>query len=219
MSKKHLYFVPGMAANYKIFEHLQLDKNLYECHFLEWKIPTSKDEPIEMYAQRMCADITHKNPVLIGVSFGGVLVQEMSKQISYESLIIISSIKSNQELSKRLKLIAATKIYKLFPAKFIENLDTYIEYFLGDYKKNKIEPYKKYMSVRNSDYLHWAIFNALHWQQTKEIKNTIHIHGTNDSVFPIKHIHNCIEIENGTHAMILIKAKKISAIIHETLTC
>ena len=69
MSKTHIYFVPGMAANSKIFEHLSLDKNLFECHYLEWKIPTSKDESIQSYAQRMCEEIKHKDPVLIGVSF------------------------------------------------------------------------------------------------------------------------------------------------------
>jgi hypothetical protein len=78
MSKKHLYFVPGLAANSKIFEHIQVDATKYECHFLEWKIPVSKDESIEAYAQRMCAAITHESPILIGVSFGGVMVQEMS---------------------------------------------------------------------------------------------------------------------------------------------
>jgi pimeloyl-ACP methyl ester carboxylesterase len=219
MSKTHLYFVPGMAANSQIYEHIELDSTLFETHFLEWKIPISQEETMPEYAQRMCDEITHENPVLIGVSFGGLMVQEMSKIIPTKKVIIISSIKSNQELSKRFKVVAATKVYKLFPAKFLENIDSYIDYFLGDYQKHKIEAYKKFLSVRNADYLHWAIFNALHWQQTEEIKDIIHIHGTKDGVFPIKHIHNCIEVKNGTHAMILIKAKKISSIIRDTLTC
>jgi len=219
MSKTHIYFVPGMAANSKIFEHIQLDNNLYEFHFLEWKIPTTKDESIESYAQRMADDITHASPVLIGVSFGGLIAQEISKLIQTKKLIIISSIKTNQELPKRLKLVAATKAYKLFPAKFIENLDSYLEYFLGDFQKDKIETYKKYMSVRNADYLYWAIYTVLHWKQEISIENISHIHGTSDGIFPIKHIVNPIKIENGTHAMILTKAKKIAAEIDKILTC
>lgn len=219
MSKKHIYFVPGLAANSKIFEHIQLDNTKYECHFLEWKIPVSKDESVKAYAQRMCTDIVHENPVLIGVSFGGIMVQEMSKLIPAEKVIIISSVKSNLEFPKRLKFALISKAYKLFPVKFIEKLDSYIDYFLGDFQQKKIEAYKKYMSVRNADYLHWAIYNVLHWKQTEVIPHIFHIHGTNDSVFPIKSIINCIEIEGGTHAMILTKAKKISTIIHETLTC
>lgn len=219
MSKLHIYFVPGLAANSKIFEHLKLDNTKYECHFLEWKIPISKNESIEAYALRMCNDIKHINPVLIGVSFGGIMVQEMSKLISCRKVIIISSVKSKLEFPKRLKIAATTKIYKLFPAKFIENLDSYIDYFLGDYQQKKVEAYKKYMSVRSANYLHWAIDKVLHWKQAETISNISHIHGENDSFFPTKHLTNYISIENGTHAMILIKAKKISQEIDKILTC
>ncbi len=59
----------------------------------------------------------------------------------------------------------------------------------------------------------------LNWQQEKVLKNIVHIHGTKDNIFPIKHIKNSIEIEGGTHVMILTKAKEISKIIHENLAC
>ena len=219
MSKTPIYFVPGLAANSKIFEHIQLNRTKYECRFLEWKIPISKDESIEAYAQRMCDDIIHENPVLIGVSFGGIMVQEISKLIPTKKVIIISSVKTCLEFPKRLKLATATKAYKLFPAKFIENLDAYIDYFLGDFQQKKIDAYKKYMSVRNAEYLHWAIHTVLHWKQVKKLPNTHHIHGNNDAVFPSKYIKNYTNIEGGTHAMILIKAKKISEEIDKILTC
>ncbi|MDG2193539.1 MAG: alpha/beta hydrolase [Polaribacter sp.] len=218
MSKTAIYFVPGMAANSKIYERIRLDKNRYTLHFLEWEIPLSRDESISDYAKRMCEKITHNNPVLVGVSFGGVLVQEMSKHITARKIVLISSIKSNQELPKRLKLVQITKVYKLFPARFLENLESHISYFLNDYQQKKADAYKKYMSVRNPDYLHWAIYNILHWQQQKPLNNTLHIHGTNDRVFPIKHIKDCIEIEGGTHIMILSKTSIISKILEENLT-
>lgn len=219
MSKTPIYFVPGLAANSKIFEHIQLDQKKYVCHFLEWKMPLTKDESIQSYAQRMCDEITEENPVLIGVSFGGVMVQEMSKLIPTKKVIIISSIKNHHEFPKRLKFALATKAYKLFPAKFIENLDTYIDYFLGDHHNKKVDAYKKYMSVRNANYLHWAIYTVLHWSQEETLNDITHIHGTEDGIFPIKHIQNCIAIQNGTHAMVLFKAKTISAKIEKTLTC
>ena len=74
--------MPGLGASSKIFERILLPKDKFELHFLEWKIPTSLDETIEGYALRISDDITHKNPVLLGVSFGGILVQEIAKIIS-----------------------------------------------------------------------------------------------------------------------------------------
>ncbi|MDO6674765.1 alpha/beta hydrolase [Tenacibaculum sp. 1_MG-2023] len=213
MPKTHLYFVPGLAANTKIFERISLPKEHFELHFLDWMIPTSIDESIEEYAERLCAKIQHKNPVLIGVSFGGIMVQEMSKIIDCKKVIIISSVKSNKEFPKRFKLVQVTKAYKLFPSKIISNIESYERYFFNDYLKKRAELYKIYLSIRDKKYLQWAIYNVLHWKQKESIPDIIHIHGKKDEVFPIKHIKNSIEIENGTHVMILNKAKTISEIL------
>ncbi|CAM1363208.1 Pimeloyl-ACP methyl ester carboxylesterase [Tenacibaculum sediminilitoris] len=213
MSKTHIYFVPGLAANSKIFEYISLPEKKNELHFLNWMLPTSINESIEEYAQRFCAQIKHKNPILIGVSFGGIMVQEMSKIIDCKKVIIISSVKSNKEFPKRLKLAQITKAYKLFPTKIIANIESYKRYFFNDYLKKRAELYKIYLSVSSKEYLQWAIYNVLHWKQEESIPNIVHIHGKKDEVFPIKHIKKSIEVENGTHVMILYKAKTISEIL------
>jgi hypothetical protein len=213
MSKTHLYFVPGLAANTKIFERISLPEEHFELHFLDWMLPTSIDENIQDYAQRLCAKIQHKNPILIGVSFGGIMVQEMSKIIDCKKIIIISSVKNNKEFPKRLKLAQITKVYKLFPSKVIANIESYERYFFNDYLKKRAELYKIYLSIRDKEYLQWAIYNVLHWKQEESIPGIIHIHGKKDEVFPIKYIKNAIEVENGTHVMILTKAKTISEIL------
>ena len=217
--KTHIYFVPGLAANTKIFEYLTFDDNLFEAHFLDWIIPLSTEESIESYASRMCECITHPNPVLVGVSFGGVMVQEMSKIIDCKKTIIISSIKSNKELPNRLKIAQKTKAYKLFPTKIVEKIENYEHLFLGDYLKKRAELYKMYLSIRNATYLEWAIHNVLNWKQDYELEGVIHIHGNKDEIFPSKHIKNYIEIDNGTHIMILNKARIISKILEKQCAC
>lgn len=212
-SKKHIYFVPGLGASSKIFEFLKFPEDTFELHFIEWLVPTSENEKLEDYSKRMVASIKESNPILVGVSFGGIMVQEMAKHISVEKIVLISSVKCRNELPKRLKLIQKSGIYKLFPAKAITSIEKFSKYAFGDFAKKRIELYKQYLSVRNEHYLHWAIYNVLHWQQIEAPKNLIHIHGTNDHVFPIKHIKNCTKIENATHIMILTKAKTISKII------
>ena len=219
MSKANIYFVPGLAANSKIYEHIQLDSSKYVCHFLEWKTPSSKQESMPAYAQRMCEDVNHENPILIGVSFGGIMVQEMSKLIDTKKVIIISSAKTHLEYPKRFRLIAATKVYKVVPVNLIEKIASYYIYILGKNKLKKIAAYKKYLSFRNADYLSWAMHHVLHWKQTEVLQNISHIHGTNDRIFPIKRIRNFKQIEDGTHTMILTKAKKVSLEIDKILTC
>ena len=218
MTKIPIYFVPGLAAGPEIFEHLELSSEKYDLNYLKWIKPLALEESISNYAMRMTDNITHKNPVLIGVSFGGIMVQEMSKYIDTKKIIIISSVKSNNELPKRFKMAKFTKVYKFFPTKIVSNFEDYAKYFLGKSLKKRAEIYKKYLSVRGKTYLNWSINSILNWKQEKPQNNVIHIHGTSDHVFPIKNIDNAIEIEGGTHVMILTKAKKISKIIDETLT-
>ena len=211
----HLYFVPGLGAGIEIFEYLELPKNKYEVHYLEWLLPLNHKESITSYAQRMAELVTEKNPVLIGVSFGGIMVQEMSKFLNCKKVIIISSIKCRNELPKRLKFIQKTKAYKLLPSKAITNIEDFSVYAFGTTAKKKVELYKKYLSVRNESYLEWAVYNVLNWKQKKPSEEIIHIHGSEDPVFPIKHIKNCVVVEKGTHVMILNKAKKISKLLTE----
>lgn len=218
MSKKHLYCFPGLGASSKIFEYISLPEDEFEIHLLEWKMPISLDESIQEYATRICEEVTHENPILMGVSFGGMIVQEMSKIIPTERVIIVSSIKSHHELPNRLKVIRDTRAYKLFPAKIAENLEEYTKYFFGDFLKKRAELYKMYLSVRNADYMKWAIYNVLHWKQETPSESIVHIQGTDDHVFPHKHIKDFIPVEKGTHAMILMKAKTISQIIRNHLT-
>lgn len=211
--------MPGLAANSKIFEKLEFDTDRYTLHYLTWIMPLSSSESILSYASRLEQEIKEENPVLIGVSFGGIIVQELTKFVAAKKIIIISSVKHQDELPPRFKFAKKTKIYKLFPTKLIENFEDYLSFFLGKPLKKRASLYKKYLSIRNKEYLHWSIANLIKWEQTKIIENTIHIHGINDAIFPIKNIKNCIKIEGGTHIMILTKAKKISKLIDTILTC
>ncbi len=219
MAKIPIYFMPGLAAGPEIFEYLNLSSEVYEFYYLEWRKPLNIDESIVNYAMRITKDIQHENPVLIGVSFGGILVQEVSKLIATRKVIIVSSVKTQHELSRRFKVLSVSKLYKAFPSKFVNNFEDYAKFFIGKSLQKRAVIYKRYLSVRDTKYLKWSIHNVLNWQQENALKNIIHIHGTKDNVFPIKHIKNSIKVEGGTHVMILTKAKEISIIIHQSLTC
>lgn len=202
----HVYLMPGMAANPKIFEYIKLPKERFAIHYLEWLIPTD-NESLEDYAIRISGNIKYADCVLIGVSFGGVLVQEISKHITYRKLIIVSSVKTMHELPKHMLLAKVTKVYKILPTKLATNIDAIAKYAFGSNVKKRLGLYKRYMSVSDSTYLDWAIEQMVNWNQEDTIPNIVHIHGENDTVFPIKNIENCITIKNGTHIMILNKYK------------
>ncbi|QLE02163.1 alpha/beta hydrolase [Galbibacter sp. BG1] len=202
----HVYLMPGMAANSLIFDQIKLPEDTFKLHYLEWKIPC-KNERIEAYAKRMVVDIEHENPVLIGVSFGGILVQEMAKFISVKKIIIISSVKCNKELPRRMIFARYTKAHKLLPTGIVHNIELLAKYAFGENISKRLHLYEKYLSVRNKYYIDWSIDNIVNWKQVEPTKDVIHIHGDKDAVFPSVYIKDCIKIKGGTHIMIINRFK------------
>src|SRR5690625_7569048 len=68
------------------------------------------------YVKRMAKGIKHEKTILIGVSFGGVIVQEMAKLLPIEKTIIISSVKSRREFPRYMRFGSFTKLYRLLTA-------------------------------------------------------------------------------------------------------
>ncbi|WP_130735068.1 alpha/beta hydrolase [Flavobacterium sp. J27] len=207
MSRIPVYFMPGLAASSIIFENIKLPEEEYEMFYLEWFVPKPK-ESLTDYALRMTQKIKHENPVLIGVSFGGILVQEMATLISTRKTIIISSVKTYKEMPSRMKIAKKTLAYKLIPTSLLSNVELLVKYAFGDnIIASRIKLYEKYLSVRDKKYLDWAIESVILWSRDKVDEKIIHIHGDADSVFPIQNIKNAIVIKGGTHIMIINKYK------------
>lgn len=201
-----VYMMPGMAAAPTIFEYIRLPEDTFEVFWLQWKIP-EVNETLVHYAQRMCEEIKHDNPVLIGVSFGGILVQEIAKLIKVRKVIIISSVKSREELPYRMRLAGKTHLHKLLPTQLVSNVETLTKYAFGEPVVKRLELYERYLSVRDKYYLDWSINQVVNWEQQEPDPGVIHIHGDRDPVFPAYRIKECIWVKGGTHIMIINRFK------------
>lgn len=197
--------MPGMAASPTIFERIQLPEETFEMHLLEWEIP-NQGESLRNYAKRIAEKVVHENPILIGVSFGGVLVQEMKQFLQPRKVIIISSVKSNTEFPRRFKVAKTTKAYKLIPTQLFENIESLVKFSFGSsIVKQRLALYEKFLAVRDKRYLDWAIAQIINWNRVEIDPEIIHIHGDADEVFPPKYLKGFIPVKGGTHIMILSK--------------
>ena len=200
--KIHVYLMPGMAASPAIFEGIRLPSETFELHTLEWFLP-DRGMSLQAYAQKMCERIGHREPVLLGVSFGGLLVQEMAKIVKARNIIIVSSVKSRSELPKRMIFAKYTKVHKLLPTGLVNNVELLAKYAFGESVTKRLHLYEKFLSIRDRYYLDWAIDKMVNWEQTIPPGKLIHIQGEKDTVFPLANIRQCIVVKNGTHTMII----------------
>ena len=213
-----IYLMPGMAASPRIFEFIDLPCE-FEVVKLSW-MPPFQHESLSEFAQRMCERVTHKNPILLGVSFGGILVQEMAKLIQCRQVIIVSSVKTKMELPRSMKLAKKTGAHKLLPTQWIKSLESLALYVFGPSIRPKVEAYQKYLSERDPSYLDWSIDTIVNWEQTQFDSTIIHVHGDKDHVFPIENLDTSgrfFRLKDASHAMILTHHKWFNKQLPELL--
>ena len=78
MKTVQIYFLAGLGFDYRIFENLVLEN--CKINYLHWLEPII-NESLDKYVIRISEQIKNiENPlILVGHSFGGIIVQEISK--------------------------------------------------------------------------------------------------------------------------------------------
>jgi pimeloyl-ACP methyl ester carboxylesterase len=84
-SLKDIYCISGLGADERVFQKLKFQG--YQPIHIKWLEPEA-GENIANYTQRLTTQIKAEKPILIGLSFGGIIAVEMSKQIAIELSLI-----------------------------------------------------------------------------------------------------------------------------------
>lgn len=203
MSLVHIYCMPGMWTKSSIFNRIALPPG-FVLHLWEWETP-EKGETLPQYAQRYAQKIKHPTPVLLGVSFGGVLVQEVAKIVPHSLVVLVSSVKSPKEFSPRMKFLKKSKIYEFFPAFLLEK-DVFFRIlsFFSKKIKKRMAFYAPYiMHPLSAHYTRWALRALFRWEPNELLRKIVHIQGDSDAIFPAEFVQNPIIVPNATHIMIV----------------
>ena len=211
-----IYFISGLGADERVFQFLDLSK--IEHHFIKWNEP-QRNESLPSYCKKLCEQIDHQQEIiLIGVSFGGIIAQEIAKIIDVKKIIIISSVKTFEEYSWQLKLASKLQIHKIAPLWFLtlSNKLTADYYFSTQSKEESI---LLHQIIKDTDakFLVWAIHQIMNWKNKSYPANLTHIHGANDRIFPIRYINNAIKLPKSGHFMIVNRAREIEQLIFALL--
>lgn len=211
---KDVYFLSGLGADKRAFQFLKLPG--YQLHYLDWLNPDPR-ETIDHYAQRLASAITAKHPVLVGLSFGGIMAIEVSKWVKVEKVILISSPKTQLELPIYLQIFRWFPVYYAIPPRLLKRIMLLVmDWFFSINSREESLLLKTILLDTKDDFLRWAIDIVLHWNQTEAIENVYHIHGRGDRIFPLRFLKADTLIEGG-HFMIVNQAERISALLRQII--
>ena len=211
---KTIYCISGLGADERAFSKLKIEG--FNLQIIQWLMPEA-DETIEHYAERMRKSITEESPVLMGLSFGGMVCTEIAKQIPVKKIILISSIKSSKELPFWLKAIAALRLNKIVPLKSSRLTQPIQNKMLGiqsEEEKTLVQSLRREVDL---PYTTWAVNQVVNWKNEWLHPDIFHVHGDNDHMFPIKNVKANVVIKKGGHFMIMNRADEVSAWINSIL--
>lgn len=215
----HYFLIPGLGFNSKTFKHLKLP-SAASITFIDWKEP-EHEEKLDDYIKRMAKDIDNDipNKVLIGHSFGGVMVQEIGQIVEHvEKIFLISSIKRPSEMSWNIKVLRKLPLYKLVNHDLINSTFPIWAKLHDFHNKEERDAFTDMVNDMTISYFRWAVNAIVNWKGIKfRKKDPIHIHGDNDHTFYYNKIRNPITIRNGGHFIVYNRADEVSEIIRKEL--
>ena len=214
MSK--IYFISGLGADWRMFQFLKLPEYL-PLQQVHWIAPLSVDEPLTSYVQRLKEQITEPEPVLVGLSFGGVVAIELSKLVKPKATIIISSLATSHALPWYYRLLGKTRLQHWMPFKLMQATHPLAPFFLGAHTRPERKLLKAVITEIDKKFLRWSLSRLLDWNQPEAIPGLIQLHGTSDLVLPYRYRPGIITIPKGEHLMVMHRAAEISAILSKIL--
>lgn len=211
---QHIYCLPGLGADQRLFSKLKLQAELIPITYVDAEI----NDTAESYAAKLVDQIKEENPILMGVSLGGILAIEISKLIPVKKLILISTIKTKDELPPYFSLVDHLPFNISKTAVWFKNYGEWLKPFYNKISKEDMELFKSMLIKTPDDFINWGVNAVSHWQNETLNTDYIHIHGSLDLVFPTKWVNDYTEIKSGSHFMVVDKADLISPIINKALT-
>lgn len=207
---KKVYVFSGLGVDKRVFRNISFAH--VDVEFVDWIKPSS-EESMEHYAKRMATTIKAERPILMGLSFGGMIAVEISKIIDTEKIILISSAKTKSELSNQFKILNPIGIIKVLPSKVLKHHNFLTNWFFGANRMEDKRLLAQILKETDPYFLKWAIHEILNWKNESKPKNFIHIHGGIDKIIPIENVEFTHKIQNGGHFMIMNKSQEIQRIL------
>ena len=211
---KEIYLLSGLGADHRVLQ--DLDFSGYKTTYIKWTQPL-ENESIENYAKRLIEQIKTESPIIIGLSFGGMMAVEIGKLIDTEKIILIASAKNKFEIPSYYRFAGSLGLHKLLPANLMKQPNFISNWFFGTESEKDKVLLVSILHDTDSIFLKWAIDKIVNWQNVIIPSNLKHIHGTSDKILPYKFVSSDIKIDGGGHFMTTNKVKELSSEIRKLL--
>lgn len=209
-----IYCISGLGADQRIFQKLDIKgAELVPVHWADY----DQHDDLPCYAQKLSAQIKDENPVILGLSFGGMIASEIAFLRPVKQLFLISSAKDACEMPPAGAFLRFLVNNELLPVGLskVPNKILYDRFGVETDQEKKL--LMDILRKTDNGFTKWAMKAILNWQTTIHVPDIIHIHGTADKMIFPANVKPTYWIEEGTHFMVYQRAGDISRLIEKHL--
>ena len=151
-----IFFISGLGADKRVFKRID-EFDGYEKVFVDWK-SSHPEESIAEYALRLIENFNVKpQDIIIGLSFGGLIAQVLGAHFKLKKIILISSFRSNNDLTFSIRILLKLKLYYIIPSYRVKLLDKVIAKWFGIKSKEANSVLKDMIDETDMLLLKWSI--------------------------------------------------------------
>ncbi|PZF74230.1 alpha/beta fold hydrolase [Taibaiella soli] len=205
---KSIYCISGLGADQRIFQKISIEG--FELKPVPWPEVDMHDD-MACYAQKIIATIPEPNPIVMGVSFGGMLTVEVAKQIPVEKAILISSVKKRSELPPFSGFVQWLAQSNILPIGLLKHIHGPVYKQFGVTSEDGKKLLGQILNDTDGKFVRWAINALSRWQNETVPEHIYHINGDADKVIPPDLVKPDYWVKGGTHFMVYERAGEVSA--------
>ena len=208
----NIYLLPGIGLSVNYFDSLSFPSSC-KVKTIALLQPV-KEEPVSAYAGRLMQNVEAGIPfVLIGMSFGGVLAQEMAAIRKPEAIILLSTIQHSNELPWYFRLGNKAGLTRIVPYQLVSRVIGLVRRVAG--KENRILYDNQTATAK---YLSWSLHKMLNWQPVAVSVPCYQIHGAGDRLLPCRYKNDMFVIAGASHLLLPGRCGEVNRITSRILS-
>ena len=173
------------------------------------------DESLYDYAKRMIDKYgIEQADIVVGLSFGGLVAQQIGEIIKLDFIILISSFRTKDDLKIHFSSGLKMKLHKLMPEMKSELIGSMVATYLNSGSKISVPVLKEMVMSTDMKLMKWSL-EKIYEQDVLLAPDILKysIIGDKDKVVKPWIIETTYIVEDGSHFMVFDKAKEVTKII------
>jgi pimeloyl-ACP methyl ester carboxylesterase len=205
--------LPGLGADARLFEPQRAI--LPRLEVPAW-LPHADNDTLADYARRMAATVDPTEPFYLGgVSFGGMVAQEMARYLRPRAILLIASCRRGEQIAQHLKYFV--KFADLFPERVFDaglGLSQVFASKFGALLPEQETLLGEMFAGTTARFVRWGIAAITAWPGAGPLAAPVfHIHGSADEWIPLQSVEPDQVIPGGGHLINLTHAAEVNAFL------